>query len=208
MQILYKAVQNPARALVLVLAVVVAMAHSAAARHGRHEANDEPSPIVAHLALPGAPVSGIFRQGQGGQQYLYIEQNPGAGFTIVDVTKANQPHVIKRVAWPDEASTGQLQMVGAGLTLVRASGGESGRTGSGHSTESVSVLDLSDPANPRTVQSFLGVTSTLSDETRNLIYIANSEGLWVLRHKQNQAAAPLESCSSESAIEGDLQNCY
>jgi hypothetical protein len=207
-QIIHKAVQNPARSLVALLALVVAMAPNAAARHGRYQADDEPSPVITHLALPGASVSGMFLQEEAGRQYLYIEQDSGAGLTIVDVTKPDHPNVIKRLAWPADASRGRLQMVGAGLALVRASGEESGRTGSGHSTESVSVLDLSDPTNPRAVQSFMRVTSIVSDETRSLIFISNSEGLWVLRNKQKQAAAPIELCSSESAIAGDLQNCY
>jgi len=69
-------------------------------------------------------------------------------------------------------------------------------------------LDLSDSANPGALQSFMGVTSIVSDETRSVIYITNSDGLWVLRHKKKQTAAPKESRSSESAIAGDLQNCY
>jgi hypothetical protein len=55
-----------------------------------------------------------------------------------------------------------------------------------HPTQSLTVLDLSDLANPRPLESFSGVTSVLADDTRNLIYITNSEGLWILRHKQEQ----------------------
>jgi len=54
----------------------------------------------------------------------------------------------------------------------------------------VRVLDLSDPANPRALQSFSAVISVLEDDGRNLIYITNNEGLWILRHKQEQPAFP------------------
>jgi hypothetical protein len=207
-QIIHKAVEKPAGALVALLALVVAMAPNAAARHGRYKTDNEPAPVITHLAVPGAPASGMFLQEAAGRQYLYIEQDSGAGLTIVDVTKADHLNVIKRLPWPAEASRGRLQMIGAGLALMRASGEESRRTDSGHSNESISVLDLNDPANPRAVQSFMGVTSIVSDETRSLIYITNSDGLWVLGYKQKQTAPPMELCSSESAIAGDLQNCY
>jgi hypothetical protein len=201
-----KASHNPVRVVVALLALAAAMAPNAAARHKGDKAAYETAPVIAHLTLPGAPVTRVLLEEQEGRQYLYIEQDSWAGFTIVEVTKPNHPNVIKRVAWPGDS--GRLQLVGTGLALVRAAGEESGTIGSGHSTESVSVLDLTDPANPRAVQSFVGVTSIVSDETRSLIYITNSEGLWVLRHKQKQAAVPIELCFSESAIVGDLQNCY
>ena len=82
-------------------------------------------------------------------------------------------------------------MVGDELDLAAAPDGDSGTVGgSGYPTQSVRVLDLSDPANPRTLQSFSGVTSILADDEHNLIYIANNEGLWILRHEQEQAAFP------------------
>ena len=176
--------QNPASAALALLAFV-AMASSAAAKPRPVE---QPATVIAHLLLPGAPASQISVQEHGRKQYLYIERASKEGFTIVDVTKPSQPIVIKRVAWPNEASAGKLQMIGAGLALAAAPDGASGAVGGGSPTQSLSLLDLSDPANPRTLQSFSGVTSVLADDARNLIYITNSEGLWILRHKQEQPA--------------------
>jgi len=70
-------------------------------------------------------------------------------------------------------------------------------------TESVRILDLSDPKNPRTLQTFQGVTSILADDTRKLIYITNGEGLWVLRHKHTE---PEPVCDSESVF-SPIANC-
>ena len=175
--------QNPASAALALLALFATMASSATATP---RPTKQPVTVIAHLLLPGAPASQMFVQEHGRKQYLYIERASKEGFTIVDVTKPSQPIVIKRVAWPNEASAGKLQMVGAGLALAAAPDGASGTLGGGYPTQSLSVLDLSDPANPRTLQSFSGVTSVLADDARNLIYIANSEGLWILRHKQEQ----------------------
>jgi len=179
-------VQNPASAALALLALFVAMASSATAKPRPTKPVEQPATVIAHLLLPGAPASQMFVQEHSRKQYLYIERASKEGFTIVDVTKPSQPIVIQRVAWPNEASAGKLQMVGAGLALAAAPDGASGTLGGGYPTQSLSVLDLSDPANPRTLQSFSGVTSVLADDARNLIYITNSEGLWILRHKQEQ----------------------
>jgi hypothetical protein len=60
-------------------------------------------------------------------------------------------------------------------------GGGSGGTGDSP-TQFLRLLDLSDPANPRTLQTFEGVSSLLLDDGRDLIYITNDEGLWILSH--------------------------
>src|SRR5262249_26076763 len=115
---------------------------------------------------------------------LYIEQASQEGFVIIDVTKPSQPKFIQQVAWPNQASAGKLQMIGAGLALAIAAEGDTGRIGRDYATPSVKGLDLTDPANPQTLQSFPGVTSMVADEGRDLIYITNSEGLWILKQKQ------------------------
>ncbi len=63
-------------------------------------------------------------------------------------------------------------------------------------TAFVGLLDLSDPANPHRLYGFTGVTSILADDARNLIYITNNEGLWILRQRQmqEQPAEPSEVC--------------
>jgi len=121
------------------------------------------------------------------------------GFAIVDVTKPNQPNVIKREAWPNEASAGKLQMVGGGLALVEAPDAATAETVS--RPETLKVLDLSDPTNPRTILSFSGVTSTLADDARNLVYITNSDGLWILKHQPEQAMpSETRGCLSEDVF--------
>ncbi len=75
------------------------------------------------------------------------------------------------------------------------------------STRTVNVLDLSDPANPRAILSFSGVTSTLNDEAHNLVYITNSEGLWIVRNNQALATfAKPHACTSDDAY-NDVASC-
>jgi len=161
--------------------------------------------VIAHLPLSGAAVSQLVLRQHGSKQYLYVEQGSKEGFAVVDVTKPDQPNVIRTEAWPNEASTGKLQMVGGRLALAEASDNAIAETTS--PTETVNVLDLSDPSNPRTILTFFGVTSTLSDEGRNLVYITNSEGLWIVKHQPEQATSSvMHTCRSEDAS-NDATGC-
>jgi hypothetical protein len=74
-------------------------------------------------------------------------------------------------------------------------------------TETLKVLDLSDPANPRTVLTFSGVTSSLADDAHNLVYIANGEGLWILRNNQALASAAKQHACTSDDVYNDVASC-
>jgi hypothetical protein len=173
------------------------------------EAPAQSATVIAHLSLPGPAVSQMFVQQEGNKQYLYIQQTSKQAYTVIDVSKPDRPNITNRVVLPNNDSGAKLQMVGGGLALAEAPDSASAgtrhelvpakppRADASHPTESVRVLDLSDPKNPRTLQTFEGVTSVLADDTRKLIYIANSEGLWILKHTEKRTLPP---CDSESAF--------
>lgn len=138
---------------------------------------------------------------------MNISANSNARVTVVDVTNPDQPNVIKRLAWPNETSTGRLQMVSDGFALSEGPDSDSMAAALPLSTRTVKVLDLSDRANPRTVLSFSGVTNTLDDEAHNLGYVTNREGLWILRNNQALAAASKQNaCTSDDAY-NDVAGC-
>ena len=208
MNIIHQAVarEHICNALVL-FAFVAVSAPGADAKHRAATPAEQPATVVAHVPLAGSPTNQMDLQENDGKQYLYIGANSNEGFTVVDVTNPDKPNVIKRVAWPNEASTGRLQMVSGGLALAEAPDSDSVAADPPPSTRTVKVLDLSDPANPRTVLSFSGVTSTLDDEARNLLYITNREGLWILRNNQALAAAAKQhACTSDDAY-NDVASC-
>jgi hypothetical protein len=182
------------------------------------KAEEQSAVVVKHLSLSGPAVNQMFLQEEGNKQYLYIQQTSREGFIVVDVTRPDRAKVINHIAPPTQTAGGRMQMVGSGLALEEtpdssAAGGvrhelspakpQGTATGS-LPTKSVRVLDLSDPANPRTLQTFQGVTSVLADDGRRLIYIANSEGLWILKHKQQRPPKP--ACDSESVF-SPIANC-
>jgi len=98
-----------------------------------------------------------------------------------------------------------LQMVGGRVAFAEAP--ETSTEEAVSRTETLNVLDLNDPANPRTILSLSGVTSTLTDDARNLVYITNSDGLWILKVQPEQATFDEpHACLTEDAT-NDLASC-
>src|ERR1700693_1378023 len=197
-------VRKHVTAVAALLAGLAAISPNAGAKHRTATPAPEPASVVAHLPLPGITASQLELQQHGSKQYLYVEGVSKDGFAIVDVTKPGQPDVIKSEAWPNGASTGKLQLASGRLALAEA---PDSTTETVSRTETLKVLDLSDPANPRTVLTFAGVTSTLADDAHNLVYITNGEGLWILRNNQALAsAAKRDACTSDDAY-NDVASC-
>jgi len=184
------------------VAVILALATGALAK----KPNKPPAPpasVIAHVPLEGAVASQMYLQAQGDKRYLYIDQGTNQGYTVVDITKATQPNIIKR------ATSGKLQVVGSDLALAEAPEQSKTVARSHTPTESVTVLDTSDPANPKTIQTFQGVTSVLQDSGRGLIFLTNNEGLWILQQTvaRMRPARKKPPCNSESAISAMPPDC-
>jgi len=178
-------------------AILVAVVPSASAGHHSTKVSDPPATVIAHIALPGAPANQMLLQERNGKEYLYLVRNSRTGFTVVDVTRASQPNLIKRVAWPDGASAGELQLVSGTLGIAEGSNSRSAAAHAEPASQTVELLDLSNPANPQTVQKFSGVTSVLTDPGRDLIYITNADGLWVVKSRPEKYV--LHPCTSDDA---------
>lgn len=187
------------------LALMIAIAPAAFANHHSNTSADKLVSVIGHLALPGSPASQIILQQHNGNQYLYLVRDSRTGFTIVDVTHPSQPDLVKRVAWPDGASAGQLQVVSNNLALAEGSEANGMVARTPPPAESLEFLDLSDPANPRTIQKFSGVTSVATDDVRNFVYVTNKDGLWVI--KRQLAPYKLPACTSSDALT-PLPDCY
>jgi hypothetical protein len=199
MNSLSKATTSAGTALVLaLLAAVAAMAQATGAQAKAAKPQDVPASVIAHVALPGAAGNQMLLQRRSGKQYLYIQQASKQGFMIVDVSKANRPNVLKETAPVRQATTGDLEMVGPEVALAETPEKRSASLNSvPRPAESVRVLDLTNPANPKTLQTFDGVTGILSDNGH--IYLTNNEGLWILKYSQFQKRQ-LPPCDSESVF--------
>jgi len=172
---------------------------------------DVPATVIAHLPLPQATGNQMLLQKENGKEYLYVQQASKQGFMIVDVSKPEKPNLLKRSAQSDQATSGSLDIVSPDVAIAQAPEKTSGTlTSSNHPTETVRVLDLSDPRNPKTLETFTKVTSVLPDGAHGLLYIANSDGLWVLRYNRPSLLEPAKKkarCDSESEIAAMPPDC-
>jgi hypothetical protein len=189
----------------------VLIAIASASEQSPPKPTDLPATVIAHLSLPQATGTQMLLQRDNAKQYLYVQQAAKQGFMIVDVTRPEKPSLLKRTSESNHATAGNLQMVSPDVAIAEAPERTSTTlTSSNHPTETVRVLDLSDPRNPKTLETFNKVTSLLPDGSHGLIYLTNNEGLWILRYNH---PAPLEPskkkppCDSESAIMAMPPDC-
>jgi hypothetical protein len=172
---------------------------------------DLPATVIAHLPLPQATGSQMLLQREDAKQYLYVQQATKEGFMIVDVTKPEKPSLLKRTAESNQSTAGHLQMVSPDVAIAEApEKTPTTLTSSSRTTETVRVLDLSDPRNPKTLETFNKVTSLLPDGGHGLIYLTNNEGLWILRYNRPSMLEPAKKkppCDSNSAIMAMPPDC-
>jgi hypothetical protein len=170
-----------------------------------------PAKVIAHLPLQEAPGTEMLLQSKGDKDYLYVQKASKKGFMVIDVTKPSLPSLLRVSARSNEAAAGNLEMAGNDVALAeipdRNSKGIIRSTD--NPTQTVKILDLSDPEHPTVLQTFVGVTSVLQDPGRALIYLANSDGLWILNYaKPKMTPAPKKrQCSSEDALAAMPPDC-
>jgi len=190
---------------------VVFVALSPAKDEPSKKSTDVPATVIAHLPLPQATGNQMLLQKEEGRQYLYVQQASKQGFMVVDVSKPEKPSLLKRTAQSNQATAGNLEMVTPEVAIAEAPEKKpTTLTSSNRPTETVRVLDLSDPRNPKTLQEFNGVTSLLPDGGHGLIYLANNEGLWILRYSRAALLEPAKKkrpCDSETEIMAMPPDC-
>jgi len=172
---------------------------------------DVPATVIAHLPLPQATGNQMLLQKDNGRQYLYVQQSGKQGFMIVDVTKPERPNLLKRSAESNQSTTGNLQIVSPEVAIAEAPEKTPTTLSSNNRpTETVRVLDLTDPRNPKTLDTFNKVTSLLPDGGHGLIYLTNNDGLWILRYNRPALLEPAKKkplCDSESEIMAMPPDC-
>ena len=145
------------RVLALVFSLLVLCATLASAsEQPTPKPTDVPATVIAHLPLPQATGNQMLLQKENGKYYLYVQQASKQGFMIVDVSKPEKPTLLKRTAESNQATAGNLEMVSPNVAIAESPEKKpTTLTSSNHPTETVRVLDLSDPAqsqNPAGIQ--------------------------------------------------------
>jgi hypothetical protein len=198
-------------AVAIAALALIFVALAPAQDESRNKSTDVPATVIAHLPLPLATGSQMFLQKDNGKNYLYVQQASKQGFMIVDVTKPDMPNLLKHSAEVSQATAGNLEMVSPDIAIAAAPEKKASTlTSSSHPTETVRVLDLSDPRKPAVLEEFKGVTSVLPDGGHNLIYLTNNEGLWILSYRRSALLEPSKHkkpCTSESEIQAMPPDC-
>jgi hypothetical protein len=194
--------------VVLVLLLCTSMA---GASETSKQPTDVPATVVAHLPLPQATGSEMLLQKEKGKQYLYVQQASKQGFMIVDVSHPEMPTLLKRTAESNQATSGNLEMMTSDIAIAEApEKTPTTLTSTNRPTETVRLLDLSDPRNPKTLETFTKVTSILPDGGHGLIYLTNDDGLYILRYNRPSRLEPAKKkppCDSEAEIQAMPPDC-
>jgi hypothetical protein len=163
----------------VLLAVSTTLAPSVSARNKKAEpAPKDEIEVVGHIPLTGGPVRRFQATQHYSSYYLYAEHEAGGSATLIDVTKTNQPAVLADVAYPPNGGSSNLTVVTGTAALVSS---EPAAPGTATAPQTIRIMDFSDPKNPKVAREFTGVTATSRDSQRGLIFVANPEGIWILR---------------------------
>jgi hypothetical protein len=172
------------------LAVVNAAAPAAWAGRGSEKPAGQAAEIVGRVDLAGKPVTSMVLLEKGTKEYLYLRLGSSAGLSVVDVTNVKKARVIETTVVPDPTAAGELlPFADSRAMTLTAPEGPATSPAVGTDSKAVTILDVDDPANPTVARKFAGVTSLVTDTDRGLIYIANADGLWILKAKDKTQAA-------------------
>jgi hypothetical protein len=197
-----------ARICLVFLAVVMASAASSGAANTKP--SDLPAKVIAHLKLPEAPGSEMLLRTDENKRYVYLQKASRQGFMIINVTKPALPSLVSYSGSSSDVTAGQLEMVGPDVGLSEVTErNPKGKAQADSPAETVSILDLSDPEHPKVIQTFTGVIGKAQDARRGLIFLADHDGLWILRHdRPGITPAKLKRpCGSEDAIQSMPPDC-
>jgi hypothetical protein len=138
--------------------------------------------IVGHIALNAAMTQQMFsRRDNKARLYLYCLSAAGQAVSVIDITDAAHPALISEVAYSGPTGAGNVQTLGMNTELVEVPD-QPANPANALPAKSITLVDVSNPAAPHVTLRFAGVTAVTRDDSRSLLFIANNEGVWVVRH--------------------------
>jgi hypothetical protein len=141
--------------------------------------------VAGHIPLAGSPVARFLTTQHYSSYYLYAERGDAKGVTLIDVTNAARPAVLADLPYSSDGGADSLAAV-AGTAALVASGAAA--PASVPAIQTLRIMDFSDPRSLKVAREFTGVTAITRDDRRGLIFVANTEGIWIL--KQHLAEDP------------------
>lgn len=124
---------------------------------------------------------------------MYAEDTRRGTVTVIDVTDVTAPSVVQ-VAHPvNEKSSDLLAITGTAAMI-----GSPASPSPEPAPQSVRIVSFADPGHPQIAREFTGVTAVGNDSGRNLIFLANPEGIWILSKQ------PAEDPAAAKAYQNDV----
>jgi hypothetical protein len=155
------------RSAIAIAAIGIAAAPAIHAGPNSNKASDKPANVVAHVQVSGGPVTRMLLVKKNGNEYLVLGLDSSTNVAILDVSKPSQPHTIDTAARAAGAPSAEVKVVADTLTLF-----------------GTSALGTGSGSNSKEIRSFSGVTASMTDKARGLIYVTNGDGLWIVKTKQ------------------------
>jgi hypothetical protein len=175
--------------------IIVAVASTLCTATGKTKAK-QPAPadqidILANVPVPGGPVSRLTVARHSSHSYLYLEHVSHV-LTLVDITDAQHPTVLANLDLPATGS-GTMLVATGGVALI-----SSEESAPAPVTEkTMSIVSFADRAHPQTIRQFNKVTCTALDERRDLVFVANDQGLWILHRNPGEDSEMQERYAHE-----------
>jgi hypothetical protein len=155
------------RAAIAVAAIGIALAGPVHAKPNSNKGEDKPANVVAHVQLSGGPVTRMLLVKKEGKEYLLVGLDSPASVAVFDVSNPDRPRTIDTTSGAPGAPSAEVKVVADTLTLFGSS--DAGTASS---------------ANSKDMRSFSGVTASMKDKARGLIYVTNADGLWIVKTRQ------------------------
>jgi hypothetical protein len=133
--------------------------------------------LLGHTPLPDVTVSDITPVIKPDRQLIQLTDNVHGTIILLDVGNPKQPKVLEKIQLPGELAQSYAQTRIGNATLLMV---PEGAPAAPVDPQAVTLLSFADPSNPTTLQTFKGVTALWTDPGRELIYLTNGDGLWVL----------------------------
>lgn len=160
----------------------------------------EVTKVVGHLPLDNIDVNQMFVQKRGAKYFLYLHRPHKDVFALVDVTNPSKPVLLNRDAMKGDNQTRPLAEDSAvALSVVS----QNSQNSTSLPTETVQLINMANPKAVKVLKTFKGVTAFTPDTDRKVLYLVNSEGLWIVSHHMTH---PLPLCDSESELNPE-PNC-
>jgi hypothetical protein len=133
--------------------------------------------VVGHIPLTDGPVTRFLATQHFSNYYLYAEHGAGGKVTLIDLSKTGQPYVLGDVSYASAGGSDSLAAVVGTAALVTSAPAIAAPA---PAPQAIKIMDFSDPRNPKIAREFTGVTA-MSRDDRGLIFLANGDGIWILR---------------------------